>query len=328
MQQATAIDEFTLLAISVTSYISCIMHSRVFVAAVSLVTPSAICYVYSREDMPGADTVRRLFGRISVLCSNGIGTGEDSTIVDTSFYTKYITWDDNWDRREPVSGKERDSKESGPPDSSGADAFDKKNERVEKPTATRNLILIRHGQYDLSGSEDAHKTLTELGKLQAKQTGLRLKEMGVIFEKIIYSTMTRATETAKIISLSSPDIPIQSCEMLREGAPYRPDPTLRHWKPTNRQFFQDGARTEAAFRKYFYRASPDQKENTTEVLVCHANVIRYFVCRALQLPPEAWLRMSVGNCSLTFITIRPNGRVSLRGMGDTGHLPHDNVTFN
>ena len=307
------------------------MYHRLFVAAVSVVTPSVVCYAYSIRDKPFAFgdgvSLRKLFTRTSVLCSNGIGTGDDCSIIHSSFYSKYSSWDENWDKREPL-GREKDPRESGPPDSSGADTFDKKSEKVEKPTATRHLILIRHGQYDMTASEDVHKTLTELGKTQARQTGLRLKEMGINIEKLIYSTMTRATETAKIISQISTEIPTQSCDMLREGAPYRPDPSLRHWKPTNRQFFQDGARTEAAFRKYFYRAAPDQKENSTEVLVCHANVIRYFVCRALQLPPEAWLRMSVGNCSLTFITIRPNGRVSLRGLGDTGHLSHDNVTFN
>ena len=45
------------------------------------------------------------------------------------------------------------------------------------------------------------------------------------------------------------------------------------------QFFQDGARIESAFRKYFHRADPDQKGDSVEIIVCHANVIRYFVCR-------------------------------------------------
>ena len=45
------------------------------------------------------------------------------------------------------------------------------------------------------------------------------------------------------------------------------------------QFFQDGARIESAFRKYFYRAAPEQTEDSYEIIVCHANVIRYFVCR-------------------------------------------------
>ena len=45
------------------------------------------------------------------------------------------------------------------------------------------------------------------------------------------------------------------------------------------QFYQDGARIEAAFRKYFHRADPEQKGDSVEVIICHANVIRYFVCR-------------------------------------------------
>lgn len=45
------------------------------------------------------------------------------------------------------------------------------------------------------------------------------------------------------------------------------------------QFFEDGARIEAAFRKHIHRADPKQKQDSYEVIVCHANVIRYFVCR-------------------------------------------------
>uniref|UniRef100_A0A1I8F429 Serine/threonine-protein phosphatase PGAM5, mitochondrial n=1 Tax=Macrostomum lignano TaxID=282301 RepID=A0A1I8F429_9PLAT len=53
------------------------------------------------------------------------------------------------------------------------------------------------------------------------------------------------------------------------------------------------------------RAAPDQQSDSYELLVCHANVIRYFVCRALQLPPEAWLRFSLDHASITWVTIRP-----------------------
>lgn len=40
------------------------------------------------------------------------------------------------------------------------------SEKVEKvkPTATRNLILIRHGQYNLKGTSDEERYLTSLGK--------------------------------------------------------------------------------------------------------------------------------------------------------------------
>ena len=55
------------------------------------------------------------------------------------------------------------------------------------------------------------------------------------------------------------------------------------------------------------------KRHEWDILVCHGNVIRYFVLRALQLPPEAWLRLGCFNGSITHLTIRPGGSVSLRG---------------
>lgn len=61
-------------------------------------------------------------------------------------------------------------------------------------------------------------------------------------------------------------------------------------------------------------------------MVCHANVIRYFVCRALQFPPEAWLRFSLHHASITWLTVMPDGRVSLRLYGDSGHMPIEYLT--
>lgn len=58
------------------------------------------------------------------------------------------------------------------------------------------------------------------------------------------------------------------------------------------------------------------------------NVIRYFVLRALQLPPEAWLRLAVYNASITVLTVSATGRVSLRMLGDVGHLPPEMITYN
>lgn len=92
------------------------------------------------------------------------------------------------------------------------------------------------------------------------------------------------------------------------------------------QYYQDSVRIEAAFRSLLHRADTSQKSDSYELVVCHGNVIRYFMCRALQLPPEAWLRMSLHHCSVTLLTIRPNGRVHLRAFGDCGHLPPHQLT--
>jgi len=64
-----------------------------------------------------------------------------------------------------------------------------------------------------------------------------------------------------------------------------------------------------------------------EIIVCHGNVIRYMFLRALQLPPEAWLRLCTFNCSLTYFVVRPTGSVSCRSMGDVGHLEPEETTF-
>ncbi|XP_011947519.1 PREDICTED: serine/threonine-protein phosphatase PGAM5, mitochondrial isoform X3 [Cercocebus atys] len=117
-----------------------------------------------------------------------------------------------------------------------------------------------------------------------------------------------------------------STDLLREGAPIEPDPPVSHWKPEAVQYYEDGARIEAAFRNYIHRADARQEEDSYEIFICHANVIRYIVCRALQFPPEGWLRLSLNNGSITHLVIRPNGRVALRTLGDTGFMPPDKIT--
>lgn len=43
--------------------------------------------------------------------------------------------------------------------------------------------------------------------------------------------MTRAAESTQILSACFPDVPLESCDMLREGAPIPPEPPIGHWKP-------------------------------------------------------------------------------------------------
>lgn len=47
---------------------------------------------------------------------------------------------------------------------------------------------------------------------------------------------------------------------------------------------------------------------------------------ALQVPAEAWLRISLNHASITWISIQPSGRVTLRLLGDSGHIPPEFVT--
>ncbi|XP_053695115.1 serine/threonine-protein phosphatase Pgam5, mitochondrial isoform X1 [Sabethes cyaneus] len=236
--------------------------------------------------------------------------------------SEYSKWDYNWDHREPKSLVEPISEMANPA------VQNRFNEKLDKKRAkvTRHLILVRHGQYNMEGKTDAERYLTEIGREQAAHSGERLKHLGIKFDCIVRSTMTRAQETAKIMSLSLPELKLHDDAMLEEGAPAPPEPPVGHWRPEISQFFEDGARIEAAFRKYFHRADGQEKQDTYTLVVCHANVIRYFVCRALQFPPEAWLRISLGHASLTWISIMDDGRVTLRTLGETGHLPRELLT--
>ncbi|XP_060763736.1 serine/threonine-protein phosphatase PGAM5, mitochondrial isoform X2 [Neoarius graeffei] len=228
------------------------------------------------------------------------------------------SWDYNWDKRDPSSVSSTRRKGS---------VGDENGVEVEnnKPTATRHIFLIRHSQYNLNGSGDKEKMLTALGREQAELTGQRLASLGLKYDVLIHSSMTRATETAQIISTHLPGVEMVSCDLLREGAPIEPVPPVTHWRP-EAVYHEDGARIEAAFRRYIHRADPKQKEDSYEIIVCHANVIRYFVCRALQFPPEGWLRLGLNNGSITWLTIRPSGRVALRALGDSGFMPPSKVT--
>uniref|UniRef100_A0A1I7XD38 Serine/threonine-protein phosphatase PGAM5, mitochondrial n=1 Tax=Heterorhabditis bacteriophora TaxID=37862 RepID=A0A1I7XD38_HETBA len=177
------------------------------------------------------------------------------------------TWDDNWDFRSPdyLLNMEKYN--------NATEEEKRKMYQEVKATATRNILLIRHGQYHL---DSEGKNLTPLGREQASLLGKRLAESGIKFDKLVMSTMQRATETANLILQHIPEL--QRCVHL-EGPPYPPVPPVHHWRPQYSEFFVESARIESAFRRHIHRASPQQKDDSFEIIVCHANVIRYFICR-------------------------------------------------
>ena len=200
---------------------------------------------------------------------------------------------------------------------------------VSKVGVVHQIVLIRHGQY-------ADVSLNDLGREQALITANRLKillqsrDIAPI-KKYFYSTVPRAQETSDIIltQLSDQSLKPEPCTMLREGAVARPDPpTNPKWQPTDAKFEMDGARVEAAFKTYFSRPPERAESSFTTVLVCHGNVIRYLVARALQFPPETWTRLRVFNASITILEIRHDGVVILRALGDTGHFDGSMITDN
>ena len=185
--------------------------------------------------------------------------------------------------------------------------------------------------------------MTELGREQADLTGKRIAEMMQTLQThpckvklLVVSNMTRAKETADIIARHITDVERSDPDpLLNEGRPCHTIPGTKASESTIAKTDEGHERIEQAFEKYFYRADYDvddddqEESHEFEIIVCHANVIRYLLCRALQMPPEAWLRFCNLNCSLTYLTIRPTGSVSCRMFGDIGHfnLPYSKSTF-
>ncbi|SBS81194.1 phosphoglucomutase-2, putative [Plasmodium ovale] len=205
---------------------------------------------------------------------------------------------------------------------------DKKEEKKEKKHVCKNIILVRHGQYERKNRNDeGSKKLTKDGCKQADITGKKLKDIlnNKKITVIYHSDLIRAKETAQIISKYFPNATLINDPNLNEGTPYLPDPIPRSSKFDANKIKIDNKRINKAYETYFYQ--PTGEEDEYQLVICHGNVIRYFLCRALQLPLFAWLRFSSYNCGITWLVLDDEGSVVLREFGSVAHLPFDSVTY-
>jgi serine/threonine-protein phosphatase PGAM5 len=190
---------------------------------------------------------------------------------------------------------------------------------VEAEQASRTLYLIRHGFYDYHDKRapEVGKALLPLGIAQARLVGNRLRSLPVRLSVIYSSTFTRARETALVIHQELDSLEVIESKLLSECTP----PTWREdimAECDSTELTECEEQLEAAFEKFFV---PSLEGARHEVLVCHGNVIRYFVTRVLGVDPLSWLRMSIGNCSLTVVRINSDGTMKLLSFGDVGHIP-------
>lgn len=183
--------------------------------------------------------------------------------------------------------------------------------------AARILVLVRHGHYlpDPEADQKLGPGLSDLGVAQARLAGGRLAGEGR-FDRILASPLTRAQQTARVIVDDLHAAPAVTEADLAECTP-----TTRRAAVNDTVSAEEraacSAQIDRVFEKYFVPATGAPQR---ELLVCHGNVIRYLVTRALGVDREAWLEMSLGHTSLTTVRIDPNGSMQVIGAGDTGHL--------
>lgn len=168
----------------------------------------------------------------------------------------------------------------------------------------RTVYLVRHGQYKLNPEK-----LTALGRTQAQLMAKQLKKYK--FTQLFTSTMPRAIETASYIAKKSGLKPIENINF-REGAV----PGSNKFDPDNPSI-EDAQAVREAFDFLF--------KNTTNpencVVVAHGNVIRHWVCMLLEIDPAVkWKFLEPQHASITTIRVREDGKLTLLGFGDAGHL--------
>ena len=196
----------------------------------------------------------------------------------------------------------------------------------EDQKGTRTIYLIRHGEYDQTDTTDSDigKKLTPLGIAQARLVSARLKGIPAEFTSLTSSTMIRARETAIVINQDFPELKLQQSDLIRECTP----PTWRKdimTDETETDLNMCVENLEKAYKEIFV-PSPDSKDRN-DIIVCHGNVIRYFVTKVLNVDTMSWLQMSITNCSLTIIRIMPDGMMKLDTFSDYGHIPENMRTF-
>lgn len=185
--------------------------------------------------------------------------------------------------------------------------------------STRTIVLVRHGYYlpDADADKKLGPHLAPIGVAQAHLAGARLAGLPIRFDDLYVSPVQRARDTAAIIGTELPGRHFAVVDDLAECTP----PTWRT-KITAQEKPQDltacKTQMDRLFAHYF---TPAKDHERTDLMVCHGNVIRNMVVRALGVDPNAWLEMSVGNASVTRIRIEADGTFKVISVGDVGHIP-------
>ena len=151
---------------------------------------------------------------------------------------------------------------------------------------------------------------------------LRLAGMSQTFDALYVSPLQRARDTAATIAM---DFPGRHFEVLPDLAECTP-PT-RHAEIMKAEKAEDLAACKAQLDRLFAEHfRPAVGKERSELLICHGNVIRYLITRALDVDSTAWLEMSVGHASITRIRIDADGHIKVIAVGDVGHLPSNLLT--
>lgn len=179
----------------------------------------------------------------------------------------------------------------------------------------RQLILVRHGQYEVESGR-----LTALGRRQSAAVAAALR--GQKLDAIHCSTLPRARETAELVKRAlRARATIRASAALQEAIPTPvAGITKRADLPEIRQSLQ-------TMRRAFERLARPTRGERTELVVAHGNLIRFFVCLSLDLTPTTWIKMRIHNASITRLLVKDDSGEVLGSFNETAHLRSGMLTL-
>lgn len=193
-----------------------------------------------------------------------------------------------------------------------------------KDEPVRTVYFIRHGEYEHGNDDVDEGCLVALGRQQARLIAERLDAQPVEFTSIQASTLCRARETAELIAPYFPDLEITLHDDIRECTPNtRRQDIMSEMEPGEAADCE--ANLLSAWQRIMTPVTGDQDEH--DIVVCHGNIIRWYVCQVLKVDPIAWLEMSIANGSVTVMQVRADGSMKLISFADSGHIPWGMTTY-
>ena len=187
------------------------------------------------------------------------------------------------------------------------------------------VYLVRHGIYDRDSTvtnDSLGNGLNALGHEQAKLIGARLAALPVRFDRLVSSGLLRAVQTADDMGVTMKMKAVRDAA-LNECTPTSANASIMAGEKPDDVAACDSLRV-VQWQRYF---TPTPKRDTFDVLVCHGNIIRWTLLRAVDADTKAWANLDIGNASLTIIAVRPDGSIRPVMYSDVGHIPAAKQTW-
>ena len=179
-------------------------------------------------------------------------------------------------------------------------------------------MFVRHGDYRPDPEE-----LTDLGHEQVRLTAARLATAPAI-DRVVHSTMPRAVQTAELLAAELGLTDLRADGALAECVPGTPSAHLlsaqqQAWFVEHADGGAGAEQMAEAAARYLVPAPADR----VELVVAHANVIRWLLATAVSAGPNAWFQQAHYHCGLSAVVLRPDRQPAVLAVNDSSHLPPD-----